>query len=46
MRYGSTLLTVKDMDRSVRFYCSVLGLRVVHDFGANVTLTGGLIYTS
>jgi len=42
MRYGSTLLTVKDMDRSVRFYCNVLGLRVVHDFGSNVTLTGGI----
>ena len=42
MRYGSTLLTVKDMDRSVRFYCTVLGLKVENDFGSNVSLTGGI----
>ena len=42
MRYGSTLLSVKSMERSVRFYTTVLGLRVERDFGANVTLTGGI----
>ena len=36
------LLVVKDMDRSVDFYKKVLGLRVISDFGANKTLTGGL----
>lgn len=36
------LLVVKDMNRSVEFYKKVLGLRVITDFGANKTLTGGL----
>lgn len=36
------LLSVKDIDESVKFYKKVLGLRVVTDFGANKTLTGGL----
>lgn len=30
------------MERSLAFYETVLGLRVVLDFGANKTLTGGL----
>jgi len=42
MKLKSPLLVVADMDRSVRFYQTVLGLRVVTDFGANKTLTGGL----
>lgn len=42
MKYVSTLLAVKDIDRSVEFYKAVLGLHVVADFGANKTLTGGL----
>lgn len=36
------MLVVTDMDKSVEFYKRVLGLRVVTDFGANKTLTGGL----
>lgn len=42
MRYTATLLGVRDMERSKRFYYEVLGLEVVADFGANVTLTGGI----
>lgn len=37
----STLLAVKDLDASKQFYADVLGLEVILDFGANVTLTGG-----
>ena len=42
MKYKSTLLVVKNMEKSKRFYNDVLGLAVVLDFGANVTLTGGI----
>ena len=42
MKYKNTLLAVADMERSKRFYRELLGLRVVADFGANVTLSGGL----
>ena len=43
MRYTSVLLAVRDMERSRRFYREVLGLEVTADFGANVTLTGGIV---
>ena len=36
------MLVVTDIDRSVEFYKKVFGLRVIMDFGANKTLTGGL----
>ncbi len=42
MIFGSPMLVVTDMDKSVAFYKSVLGLDVILDFGANKTLTGGL----
>lgn len=42
MKLKNPLLVVTDMDRSVEFYQKVLGLRIVMDFGANKTLTGGL----
>lgn len=42
MELKNTLLAVADMERSLAFYEAVLGLRVVLDFGANKTLTGGL----
>jgi catechol 2,3-dioxygenase-like lactoylglutathione lyase family enzyme len=42
MKYTSTLIVVKDMEKSKTFYHDVLGLEVVSDFGANVTLTGGI----
>lgn len=42
MRFKNPLLVVSDMERSVRFYKEVLGLHKIMDFGANVTLTGGL----
>ena len=39
---GGPLFAVRDMKVSLAFYQTVLGLEVVHDFGANVVLTGGL----
>ena len=42
MKLRNPLIVVTDMDRSVKFYKQVLGLRFVTDFGANKTLTGGL----
>ncbi len=42
MKLKNPLLAVRDMERSKAFYKEVLGLRVVMDLGANVTLTGGL----
>ncbi|MFR1435597.1 MAG: VOC family protein [Acutalibacteraceae bacterium] len=42
MKVKNPLLVVTDMEKSVRFYKTVLGLHKVLDFGANVTLTGGL----
>ena len=42
MKLKNPMLAVTDMERSVAFYREVLGLRVVMDFGANKTLTGGL----
>ena len=41
MSYESTLLSVKDIKKSIKFYDEVFGLKVETDFGANVTLTGG-----
>ena len=36
----NTMLVVTDMDKTVEFYKSVLGLEVVMDFGANKDLDG------
>lgn len=43
MKYTSTLIAVKDMDISKQFYHNVLGLNAVANFGANVTLDGGIV---
>lgn len=43
MKLNNPMLIVTDMDKSVDFYKKVFGLRVVMDFGANKTLTGGLV---
>lgn len=42
MKYKNTLIAVKNMGKSKQFYHDILGMEVVEDFGANVTLTGGL----
>jgi len=40
VKYLSTLIAVKDIEKSKQFYKDILGLEVIADFGANVTLTG------
>lgn len=42
MNLKNPLLVVKDLDAAKAFYAKVMGLSVEQDFGANVTLTGGL----
>ncbi|WP_352401088.1 VOC family protein [Anaerotignum sp.] len=42
MKFKNPLLVVNDLEKSKVFYKDVLGLRVTMDFGANVTLTGGI----
>jgi catechol 2,3-dioxygenase-like lactoylglutathione lyase family enzyme len=41
MKYVCTLLVVKDIEKSKKFYYDVLDQEVIDDLGANVTLTGG-----
>ena len=43
MKYTSTLIAVSDMEKSRQFYHDVLRMNVVADFGANVTLNGGIV---
>lgn len=43
MKFSNPLIVVSNMEKSKRFYYEVLGLQVVVDFGANVTLTGGIV---
>ena len=42
MKFLSPLIVVSNIEKSKQFYNEVLGLKVVNDFGANVTLTGGI----
>ncbi|MBU5228018.1 VOC family protein [Clostridium senegalense] len=42
MKFLNPMIVVSDMEKSKQFYYKVLGLEVVVDFGANVTLTGGI----
>ena len=42
MKFKNPLLVVTDMEVSKIFYREVLGLHVIMDFGANITLTGGI----
>ena len=46
MKIKNPMLIVTDIDKSVELYKKVLGLRVIMDFGANKTLTGGLALQS
>lgn len=44
MKYKNPLLVTADMEKTKSFYRLVLGLRVVMDLGANITLTGGISF--
>ena len=43
MKLKNPMLVVTDMEKSVEFYKKVFGLYIIMDFGANKTLTGGLV---
>ena len=40
--YKGTLIAEKNMEESKKFYCDILNMNVVGDFGVNVQLNGGL----
>jgi catechol 2,3-dioxygenase-like lactoylglutathione lyase family enzyme len=42
MKFLNPMIVVSNMEKSKQFYYEVLGLEVIVDFGANVTLTGGI----
>lgn len=42
MKFQGPMLVVEDIEKSQKFYKEVLGLRKILDYGANITLTGGL----
>lgn len=42
MKFLNPLIVVSNMEKSKLFYYEVLGLKVIEDFGANATLTGGI----
>ena len=42
MRFSNPMIVISNMEKSKLFYHEVLGLEVIVDFGANVTLTGGI----
>lgn len=39
MKYQSTLIAVRDIERSRNLYCGLLGMGVTSDLGANITLS-------
>lgn len=42
MNYQSTLLAVKDIERSKKFYCDLFGQTVAEDYGLNVAFDSGI----
>ena len=42
MIHLGTLIVVKDIGNSKKFYCDLFGLTVMSDFGANISLSGGI----
>ncbi|MEG0367698.1 MAG: VOC family protein [Coprobacillus sp.] len=44
MKYCGSLYVVDDATKTKDFYKELFGLRVIQDFGANFTLTGGISF--
>lgn len=44
MKFKNSMLVVEDLEVTREFYKKVLGLRVIMDFGANITMTGGVCF--
>lgn len=42
LKFKNPLLVVNDLTLSKKFYYDILHMEVISDFGANVTLTGGI----
>ena len=43
MRLKNILIVVENIEKSVEFYTSLFGLRVINDFDGNVIMTEGLV---
>lgn len=43
MKFQYTMLVVRDIEKSKQFYKDVLGVKILADWGANVTFTGGFL---
>ncbi len=46
MKYCSPLLVVENIETSRKFYEEVFGEKVIMDFGANITMSGGYSFQS
>lgn len=44
MKYSGSLYVVDDAMRTKKFYSEIFGLRVIQDFHANFTMTGGISF--
>lgn len=44
MKYCGSLYVVDNIEKTKLFYRDLFGLRVIQDFGANITLTGGISF--
>lgn len=44
MKFSGCLYVVEDADRTKSFYKELFGIRVIQDFGANFTMTGGISF--
>jgi catechol 2,3-dioxygenase-like lactoylglutathione lyase family enzyme len=42
LKFHSSVLFVKDIEKSMQFYCDILGQEIDTDFGNNISLKGGL----